>query len=45
MRHTCIVNSFGGEFPAPKVWTWNYHGSTYHSANNFAMKKMEEIRK
>jgi len=38
MRHTCIVNTIGGEFPATKTCTYSYHGSTYYSANNFAMK-------
>jgi len=38
MRHTCIVNTLGGEFPAPKTCTYNYHGFTHHSADNFAVK-------
>jgi len=24
MRHTLKVNSVEGEFPGPKIWTYNY---------------------
>jgi len=43
MRHTWIVNTFGGEFPAPKVCTCNYNGSTYHWANRFYNEKWRKL--